>query len=373
MRLEPVESLDAIRDEWSGLAQRSGSIFASWQWATTWWRHFGNNRPLRLSVCRDDEGELRAILPLYVWRRRPLRVLRFVGHDHSDELGPICAYDDRPFAVRALVSALQRERASVLIADDLPGSWPGLSGRVLSRDASPIVRFSNRDWDDYLASRSGKFRQELRRKERRLEREHQIRYRLADATTIERDLEALFQLHEARWGTGTGGFEKHRAFHGEFAATALSEGWLRLWLLELDGGAAAAWYGFRFAGTEFSYQGGRDPRLNHLGVGLVLFAHSIRAAQADGLREYRFLRGGEQYKFRFANEDPGVQTMAVAHAPARTLKLEAAAYTLAGARVARLAANRLAREAGGAGSRTRVSVRAGLKAAARLDPRSRFQ
>jgi CelD/BcsL family acetyltransferase involved in cellulose biosynthesis len=47
-------------------------------------------------------------------------------------------------------------------------------------------------------------------------------------------------------------------------------------------------------------------------VGLVLLAHSIRAALEDGLDEYRFLRGAEPYKYRFADEDPGLETIVAA-------------------------------------------------------------
>jgi hypothetical protein len=44
----------------------------------------------------------------------------------------------------------------------------------------------------------------------------------------------------------------------------------------------------------------------------VIVAHTIRAAIADGMREYRYLRGGEGYKSRLATRDPGVQTLLAA-------------------------------------------------------------
>jgi CelD/BcsL family acetyltransferase involved in cellulose biosynthesis len=44
----------------------------------------------------------------------------------------------------------------------------------------------------------------------------------------------------------------------------------------------------------------------------VLLCHTIRAAVEDGAEEYWFLRGGEAYKDRFAEENPGVETVAVA-------------------------------------------------------------
>ena len=40
-------------------------------------------------------------------------------------------------------------------------------------------------------------------------------------------------------------------------------------------------------------------------MGFVLLAHSIRSAFEDGMREYRFLRGGDSYKGRFCRRRPG--------------------------------------------------------------------
>jgi CelD/BcsL family acetyltransferase involved in cellulose biosynthesis len=87
-------------------------------------------------------------------------------------------------------------------------------------------------------------------------------------------------------------------------------------MLELEGRAAAALYGFRYAGVECHYQGGRDPAWRSSSLGTVLVAHSIRSALEDGVREYRFLRGEEPYKYRFADSDPGLETFVIACGPA---------------------------------------------------------
>src|SRR5439155_17070455 len=124
------------------------------------------------------------------------------------------------------------------------------------------------------------------------------------------------------------------SFHREFAQVALDRGWLRLWILELDGRPAAAWYGFRFGGVETYYQSGRDPAADRLAVGFVLLVQTIRAALKDGIREYRFGRGAESYKYRFASEDPGLETVAVATRPLGRAAIRAAgaARWLAGLR-----------------------------------------
>ena len=79
-------------------------------------------------------------------------------------------------------------------------------------------------------------------------------------------------------------------------------------------------YGFRFAGAESAYQAGRDPAFREQPVGFVLLAHAVREALAQGMGEFRLLRGGAAYKARFANDDPGLQTYGLARgAPAQAL------------------------------------------------------
>lgn len=314
--LNPASTFDELRAEWSELAERSGNIFSTPEWCETWWRHFGRGRPLRLFRCHDDNGVV-AILPLYVWRNWPVRVLRFVGHGGGDELGPVCAPEDRPRAAHALVEAAACAGADLLLAERLPqaGQWTPLfpTGRRLGTAGSPVIRFGEGTWDDLLASRSRNFREQVRRRERVLLRDHELTYRLVSSSErLDRDLDVLFALHGARWGRKSSiTRSRSEPFHRDFAALALDRGWLRLWFLDLDGRTAAGWLGYRFGNAECYYQAGRDPRYEKQAVGFVLLVNTIRSALADSLSEYRLLRGGEGYKYRFATDDPGQETIGI--------------------------------------------------------------
>jgi CelD/BcsL family acetyltransferase involved in cellulose biosynthesis len=264
--------------------------------------------------------------------------VRLLGHGAGDELGPVCAPGDRGAAADALRRALRVTRAHVFVGEQLRGDagWtPLLGGRVLTREGSPVTPLEGRSWNDLLAARSSNFREQVRRRERKLAREHELRYRLtADASSLAADLDVLFALHRASRAAGSSfGGRAAEAFHRDFAALALERGWLRLWTLELDGVPAAAWYGFRFEDAESYYQLGRDPAFDRLSVGFVLLSHTIRAALEDGAREYRFLRGGESYKYRFADSDPGLETIGLARGPLGAVALAAAS----GARAVRRA------------------------------------
>jgi CelD/BcsL family acetyltransferase involved in cellulose biosynthesis len=321
----------SLSGDWSGLAARSRNIFGTWEWATLWWKHFGNNRPLFVSTPRSSNGTPLAIVPLYSWSGPPLRVVRFVGHSVADELGPICATEDRGEMTSALSHALGEVPWGwdIFLGDHFFGDAPWsteMDAMQLRQTSSPVLRIEGRDWSGFLSTKSANFRRAVVRYERALRKEYKVRFRLCDdPARLSDDLDTLFALHRARWRGRETRFSMKAAFHREFAACALDRGWLRLWILELDGRAAAVWYGFRYSDVEFAYQLGRDPALDSLSVGWVLFVHTVKEALKDGVHSHRLLRGGEGYKNRWANEDRGIETIAVARGIAGKAALGVAA------------------------------------------------
>jgi CelD/BcsL family acetyltransferase involved in cellulose biosynthesis len=326
VRFELVDRLESLRDEWMHLAERGQNIFATWEFATTWWEHFGAGRQLLTVGCRDSGGELFAILPLYLWRRRPLRVMRFLGNGAGDILGPVCQPERFQDAARALRQLLEVAPWDwdVFVGENLPGEqqWPvRLGGHLIRREGNPVLRESD-GFEQFLARRTPNFRSQVRARERRLARRYRVRYRLSDSTTLDADLDDLFRLHETRFGEREhSSFSRRTAFHRAFAHRAQERGWLRLWVLELDDRPVAAEYGFRFGGVESFYQSGRDPELKRESLGMVIIAHTIRSALDDGVHECDLLRGHERYKYRFATHDRGLDSVCVIRGPAAAAAL----------------------------------------------------
>ncbi len=309
----PFSDLESRRQLWSTLAERSRNIFASFEWAEVWWRHFGAEAEPAFVECIRD-GTPIAILPLYVSRHGPLKLLRLLGHGPGDVLGPVCAPDDAPQAMAALRRALSEARGPrILLAERLPGSNAQvLGGRRLLHEANPTLDTDNLDWDGYLRTCSRNLREKLRRNTRKLERDHTVRFRLCESeSTLSDDLDTLFRLHSLRWGDRGAFGQAETEFHRELAGTLLRLGRLRLWTMDIDGDPAASWYGFRFAGVEAYYQSGRDPRFDRFSIGFLMLARTLRAAFDDGLDRYAFLRGDEPYKARFATADSGLETIAL--------------------------------------------------------------
>ena len=55
----------------------------------------------------------------------------------------------------------------------------------------------------------------------------------------------------------------------------------------------------------------REPGFDRESLGTVMLTHAIRTAAADGVRTFSLLRGHEGYKYRFATEDHGLDSVCI--------------------------------------------------------------
>lgn len=302
-------------DAWDALAAAAGNMFATREWQECWWRHFGAGMPI---IVADDEHQPGAIVAAHRTGRL-LRRVRLIGHGYADVLGVIAADRADVRGIDLIRRALDDGPWDVFVAQDVPvdnGWCDALGGTELRRVASPLVRLETDDWDEFLRSKSKNFREQLRRRQRKLEGSHEVVYRMATEETLADDFDTLFDLHLRRWGDGAlFAGPVSRRFHEEIGGIGLGRSWLRLWTLELDGKPVASLLGYRFSGADYFVQGGRHPDYESWSVGSLLLFHTVRCAVEDGMTEYRLLRGNESYKWKLANDDRPVHSFAVANSP----------------------------------------------------------
>src|SRR5438445_2331593 len=129
-------------------------------------------------------------------------------------------------------------------------------------------------------------------------------YRCAQESELPAVLEALFQLHQARWQAAgqSGSFdsEERRRFYYELSRLLLARGRLEVWVLELNGTIAAVQYAFRHGSTVFQLQEGFDSERSSDRVGFVLRGHVMKQLIEEGVQKYDFLAGEPGYKARRA-------------------------------------------------------------------------
>lgn len=299
---------------WDRLGPETDNVFSTREWAECWWRHFGAG--CTFSPLLDDADEPSVLVPL-VRSGHALRRLRLVGAERADTLGPVSHPSDRSRAADLIAQARDEGRLGadvLLLQDQLVAAdwWRPLGGTVLRTVASPTVRFPEAGWEEYVAGRSKNMRSQLRTKENRLRREHDVVTRVSTPDTLRADLDTFWRLHVQRWGDSAE-FARGavRAFTEDFCHVAMEQDWLRLRVLELDGTPRAAQLNFRYGTSESLYQAGRDPELDNSSVGFVMMTDTLRSMCDDGLREFRFLRGNDAYKYRFANVAADVQSIVI--------------------------------------------------------------
>jgi CelD/BcsL family acetyltransferase involved in cellulose biosynthesis len=313
MKIDALPGLSALDEaHWNALLDRSRlpSLFLTWQWQTEWCRAFAADRPQQVLTATDAAGALAGVLPLY--EDGPGRQRIIGGVDVSDYLDLIAVAGREEEIWRALLQHrsgqpgewdLHGIRAASATATVVPALAPGHGLRVTveREDRCPVLALP-KTWDEYLTRLSGKDRHELRRKMRRLERE------LPGATVRahgepdgwDEGLTRFLTLHRlSKVGKARFMDERMERFFRSATATLAGKGWVRLWFLDFEGSAVAAFLCIEYAGGVGLYNSGFDPARAQLAPGIVLLAHVIRDAIERGIPTFDFLRGEEPYKYGF--------------------------------------------------------------------------
>ena len=325
-RLHTAAQFESLRGAWQDLLSDSAcsNPFLTWEWLEAWWRRFGDKG--QLTLLAGWSGERLDLLAPFMARRRqisrgkPWGVLEVLGTGSvgSDYLDVVLRRGTEQVGLDRLAAHLQAEPALLTLPRvhaEAARVW-ALSDRLVDagwrahvRPASvcPYITLASHTWESFLDGLGRDHRANVRRRLRKLHARFDVRFDRAD-TDEQREaaLATLVRLHEMRWRSRGGSTAFHtpglRAFHEEFTRRALEQGWLRLFVLRLNGCPAAALYGLRVGDTFYFYQSGFDPRFADHGVGLVTMALAIRHALEDGAAEYDFLHGAEPYKFLWTQQ-----------------------------------------------------------------------
>ena len=306
--------------EWQALfdGDRNSHIFATPEWNRVWWDEFKDNKELFLLTMRAD-GEVVALVPLYRKVENGRKVLRFVGGiDLTDYLGPVCSLEERDEVARTLVDWLihtdvewdefdaHNMPVPFAFADYLV-DWVDRAGfeYTLDQEETSAVLVLPDSWDAYLASLDSKNRHELKRKRRRLGRDHpDARFRTATDDTLQQDLRTFIDMHRGAEGH-KGHFMRPEiaTFFERMARELAPLGWLRLDLLEVGDRAVASTFGFRLGHTFYLYNSAYEPEAARLSPGFALVSELLKRSIEDPEIEiFDFLRGPERYKYQLGAE-----------------------------------------------------------------------
>jgi len=358
-RFTTLDELEPYADDWDRLA--GGVPFRSWEWLSSWWRHYGQDDyaedpKTRLAVLGvfDDADAMVGLAPWSVefstvWGR----VIRPLGSGEvcSDYLGLLCGSEKQHQVAAALADYLteqsdnpntdntNRDRlcwdllelgsvdAEDLATARLIGQMAGRRCKVDRRAGPNCWRIDLPDsWEDYLAMLSKSHRKQLRRLEREMLAPGRAVLRVVERLgDLPRAVEILVRLHQRRRKSlgQAGCFDSRRfaAFHREVMPRLLRSGRLQLSRLEIDGRPAAAEYQLAGGGVVYAYQSGVDPELLDAQPGRLITLATLRRAIRQGFKAFDFLRGDEPYKPHFrARPRTSLEIRVVPHRAAARLR-----------------------------------------------------
>lgn len=330
MHLSVIRSTEAfarLEDEWNSLLENSASHvpFLRHEYLYTWWQTLGGGEwpqgELYILAARAEGGRLVAIAPLFFTANREGEpAFMLLGSiEISDYLDLIAPRQDLGQFVEALLDWLDQEKEldwRVLdfynLLETSP-SLPALESAAQARGWSftqeciqhcPYIPLPG-DWEAYLAGIDKKQRHEIRRKMRRAESYDQpVRwYIVEDEAKLEAEIEDFLNLmaqdqEKGEFLTEVMRTQMRAALHAAFRA-----GWLQLAFMEVDGRKAAGYLNFDFGNHIWVYNSGLAQEYRELSPGWVLLGELLRWANENQRTAFDFMRGDEDYKYRFGAID----------------------------------------------------------------------
>jgi CelD/BcsL family acetyltransferase involved in cellulose biosynthesis len=317
---------DALKEDWNRLLDKSHLHvpFLRHEFMQDWWAHLGGGEwtsaELGIVTARDGD-DLVGIAPLFQTTDHEGRaVLMFIGSfeivDFIDFLAPPERLEE---FLAGLLPYLQATRFSAVERLDLynilshSASLPALQkvaadlGWNLTNEVlqpAPYVPLPG-DWETYLAGIDKKQRHEIRRKMRRAEESgYQTEvYFTTDRARLDGDIKCFFRLMSQDPDKEKFLTEKMREQMASTIRCAFDHNCLQLAFLEIGGERASVYMSFDYLDRLWVYNSGVNRQLNEYSPGWVLLGYLLKWCNENGRREFDFMRGNEEYKYRFGAVD----------------------------------------------------------------------
>ncbi len=328
-----------LRAEWTLAvgADPDTNVVLTWEWARTWWEHFGARAELHIVVIRDAEGVV-AIAPLLRSRvgagATGAPTLQRIAHDAGD-YGGIVLVRREAEAVSALVDHLADRlrrgdvavvvlsrlasdtRFSRVLGDELASRSATLATRAEPLEEACLFTDVREGFDLAKQAKKHKIRQRVRRLE-----EHHGAVRIVGHTgdTLEVGLDRLIDLHEARWAEidepmrGLLAGPATQAFLLDAIRMLDAEHRVRLFTLEAAGRPVAVELDLQLGRCTFLFKGAFDPGFAAFSPGQLLTHHVFQEGLAQGVEVFDFCRGDPLYKRRWTNGERHLTTVSLTRA-----------------------------------------------------------
>jgi len=314
-----LEELEQLSEPWRELAHACACPAALPGWQLAWWRHLAPQGAQLRAIAVLEQERLVGLAPFFVNPGRRVDY-RLLGGGMTHRVSPL-ALPGREQAAAGFVAATLAscEPRPDLIAfeaidasspwpDAIAEAWPGKRRPwryISSQMPAPVLDLDDQTFESWLASKSKKFREEMRRAGRSIETAGGRVVLASEKPATDRAIEAFVRLHLAR-RSERGGSSLSGDWAGmlrDAASDLVARGEMRLWTLEVAGQFVAVNIVLAAGGVLTGFNTGFDEDFARLEPGHVTTLAAIEDAFTRG--EFRLDTGGgtSEYKRRLTSKD----------------------------------------------------------------------
>ena len=315
IEINDYQNFLSLAESWSKFLKHCPhSIFSTWEWLSTWWKYFGKNKKLLILLAKEN-NKIIGIAPL-MYSVHSLSALRrgkieFIGTPDTDYNNFLIA-EKRNDCLNLFFNHLYniKEKWDCIDLLDIPTGSECLPFIAKTSSSMKIIRSCTyinlpKSTDVLLSTLSSNLRHLLRRNLAKLQNLNPD-INLVDYSKIDpkKGMKILFRLHQKRWlqkgSAGVYAEEIMCKFHLELAKSLSEKGLLALYSLEVSGKPISVLYGYKDKNKFYAYLSGLDPAYYRFSAGNLVFFKVMSHCIEEGLKEFDFLRGSEEYKERWS-------------------------------------------------------------------------
>ena len=333
--IRTLQEMNSLQEEWNALLKNSASDvpFLRHEYLSTWWQTLGGGEwteaDLYIVTGRQADGSLVGIAPLFFSRNRSGEpALLLLGCiEISDYLDLIVPAQHLSTFIDDLFTHLSGPQAPAWsVLDwynfiDSSATLPVLQEAAARRGWNytqeplqhcPYIPIPG-DWENYLASIDKKQRHEIRRKMRRAETEFEPTrwYIVQEEAGVESGIEDFMSMMAQDPAKNRFLTEAMRTQFRLSTQAAFRAGWLQLSFLEIDGGKAAGYLNFDYNNHLWIYNSALNFTYREYSPGWVLLGYLLQWANENKRQQFDFMRGDEDYKYRFGAVDRRVERVMI--------------------------------------------------------------
>ena len=322
LELQRIDELNDFETGWNQLLSQSldNNPFLTYEWLTSWWKHFGKGRELKLFTA-ESQGAVSLVVPVMYSTRKVFGSRRskveFVASGDSDyQCFLVTNFQEAARTVNQLIESIMEDSndADCVVFGEVPedsvtarllegvkGKGFGVSRLAIS--SCPYVLLPN-NYELYSQTLGSNMRRNLKIWEKQALKDYRVEFvRYDQIGTVKEAMKIFFELHQkrqmAKGNCGVFSDSVQRSFHTDVAKAFAEKGWLRLFFLTFNDRPVSAVYSYEYNGKLYAYLCGFDPEYARYRPGHLAFKNLIKYGIEKKLKELDFLRGDEEYKSRW--------------------------------------------------------------------------